>query len=185
MGEAALTRIRRLHERLREIYRQPDSPLHNPARAERHQQYLVTLETERKSAQVLTELMSSASDKLRACGFVGPVAGIGLLTGIGRLSGIQQFLIQQVPLENTDTAYPDTAATAMERLRQCLSPFSPMYTMHDLGWADEAEVYCRHFAASRRRRHSTEVISPTRGSHALRHCVWCLRTIWYWNSLPR
>lgn len=147
VGDAALARIRQLHERLREIYRQPDSPLFNLERAERHQRLLVALETERKSAQVLTDLMESAADRLRACGFVGPIAGTGLLAAIGRLPALQQFLLQQASSASTGTG--NTVSAAVERLRQSLSPFSPMYTMHeDLGWPIEAEAYCRRLAAS-------------------------------------
>lgn len=197
VADAALARIHRLHERLREFYRQPDSPLYNPERAERHQRYLVALATERKSAQVLSDLMGSASDRLRTCGFVGPIAGTGLLAAIGRLPAVQQFVQQQ--LSSASTGASETASAAVERLRQCLSPFSPMYTMHDLAGpmrqryivaASLSEMRSRGHtwdlsSASRRRRHSPEVISARRGSHALRHCVWRLRTIQHWNSLPK
>lgn len=146
-GDAALARIRHLHERLRDIYRQSESPLFNLERAERHQRLLIALATERKSAQALTDLTGSASDLLRAGGFVGPIAGPGLLAAIGRLPALQQFLLQQASPASTGTG--DTVSAAVERLRQSLSPFSPMYTMHeDLGWPIEAEAYCRRLAAS-------------------------------------
>lgn len=145
VGKASLQRIRRLHEHLRDLYGREGSPLYNPPLAKKHERYLVALETEYKSARVLTALMISASEQLRVSGFVGPAAGIGLLAAIGRSAPIRQFVLQQSP--QTRVGGPDATSEAIERLRQCLSPFSPMYTMHDLGWAEKAEAYCRKLAA--------------------------------------
>ena len=142
--ETSLERIRRLHERLREIYRQPDSPLHDPLRADRHQRYLVELETEHRGAQALADLMAVAPDRLRSSGFVGPLAGIGLLAAIGRSSALQQFIAQHPP--SLCDGPEDRDLGPLERLRQSLSPFSPMYAMHELGWASETEAYCRQLA---------------------------------------
>ena len=146
VSKAPLKRIYDLHKRLRDMYRQTDSPFHNPERVKRHELYLVALKTESKSAQALTDLLRSVSDQLRASGFVGPTAGIGLLEAIGRSAAIQRFVLQQPSLTSTDT----TAATSesIELLRQCLSPFSPMYIMHDLGWTEEVVMYCRRLATS-------------------------------------
>lgn len=145
VGEASLQRIRRLHERLRDLYGREGSPLYNPPLAKKHERFLVALATEYKSARVLTELMKSAPEQLRLSGFVGPAAGVGLLAAIGRSAPIQQFVLRQLP--QTRAGGSDATSEAIERLRQCLSPFSPMYTMHDLGWAEKAEEYCRKLAA--------------------------------------
>ncbi|MGH2485192.1 MAG: hypothetical protein ACRDHE_04170, partial [Ktedonobacterales bacterium] len=143
LRESPLERIRRVHERLRDIYRQPEGLLCNPARAERHQRYLVTLETEHISAQLLVDLYGHAPDVLRSSGFVGPVAGVGLLAAIGRAGALEQACQQ---LDPADGEQKGALSQVVMSMRQCLSPFSPMFTMRRLGWVREAEQYCQLLA---------------------------------------
>lgn len=142
---AALTRMRSVHERLRDIYRQVGSALHDAAQAKRHQRFLVELEIECASAQALVDLTKTEPDLLRAAGFVGPIAGIGLLAAIGRSDAIRNVIARCPP--------GDEAARGMvvpvppiELLRQCTSPYAPMYAMWRMGWIEDAEEYCRSLA---------------------------------------
>ena len=144
LGESAVTRMRELFERLRDIYRQPSSPLRDVAHAERYERYFVALETERLSAQALTDLTAQVPSALRSSGFVGPVAGVSLLAGIGRVGAIQHSLSQ---LRSVGTDLSEARAKTLSTMEHCLSPFSPMYTLHFLGKSADAEEYCRNLAA--------------------------------------
>jgi len=143
--KAALERLRQWHERLRDLYQQRGSPLSNPARVALHKHYLLELEMEETSARSLIEIQRIAPALTTSSQFVGPNAGIGLLTALGQKAVLEKVITHVFGVNGDSRHY--ATQPAFIQLRQCLSPLSDMYAMQRLGWEKDAEAYCRPLIA--------------------------------------
>lgn len=107
---------------------------------------LLRLANEIDSADAIASIMERAAAQANALGFFGPVAGVNMLAYLGRISQLEMLLQRGNLLVIRPSLPADEIDTALQTLRECMSPLWQVYALRRMGRTDEAVTECRKTA---------------------------------------